>query len=134
MNKYIFTEAEFFLSSFLLGFVLMCIYDAIRVIRKLIIHGKLLVILEDLIYWIAAGIVVFMLIFDRNSGVLRFYEGISLSLGMFLYINFIGDRIVDFTENVAEGVRRKLRGILQKFMKKCKIGKKSKNRAETNKS
>ena len=109
MNTYIFTEADFFLSSFILGILLMCFYDLIRMFRRIIAHKKLFMAAEDIIYWSIAGIIVFLLIFEKNSGILRVYEGLSLVTGMLLHINIVGDFFVDFVGKCSDKIKSAVR-------------------------
>ena len=56
----------------------MCIrdrfwYDLIKTARKLIRHSHAAVSAEDLCYWIAAALYLFVRIYGENSGILRGY-------------------------------------------------------------
>lgn len=70
---------------FLLGIFLAASYDVLRIFRGLIPHGRLMVNLEDLIYWIYVAIVIFVMLYEKNDGRLRGYVFGGLLVGMIVY-------------------------------------------------
>ena len=70
---------------FLLGIFLAASYDVLRIFRGLIPHGRLLVNLEDLLYWIYVAVVVFVMLYEKNDGQLRGYVFGGLLVGMAVY-------------------------------------------------
>lgn len=78
-------EIFFFLVCTAAGVLLMFGYDLLRAVRRVFIHGELLVAAEDFLYCTAAGIIAFMVIFMRNSGVVRGFSLCAMLLGMVLY-------------------------------------------------
>lgn len=120
MSAYIQAEAELAVQSFLLGIVLMVIYDCLRLLRLLFAHGALWTGLEDFFYWIYAASMTFSLLFRENSGILRGYVIAGVFIGMYLY-----DRAVS----------RHVFGLLKKFGRWIKIRlKKRKIRREERKN
>ena len=65
----IYAELAILCSFFLVGIFLAASYDVLRILRGLIPHGKLLINLEDLIYWIYVAVVVFVQLYEKNDGV-----------------------------------------------------------------
>ena len=90
------TEALFFLSSAVYGLQLFLIYDFIRAIRRTWRHKKILIAIEDISFWIAAGIFLFTRIYHWNYGVLRWYFFVGLGLGMLLYHVTISPYVLKF--------------------------------------
>lgn len=72
-------------SSFLWGVVLMFVYDFIEAFRIGFAHGKVLVMLEDWLFWSVASLLVFQMIFALNNGIIRSFFVIAFILGMFVY-------------------------------------------------
>lgn len=72
-------------ASFLWGVVLMFFYDFILVLRVRFRHGKVLVLMEDWIFWAVASLLVFQMIFLLNNGIIRSFFVIAFVLGMFVY-------------------------------------------------
>lgn len=85
MTESIYLEARLFLAAFLLGILLIFVYDIIRIIRRIIIHNLFFIALEDFIFWCCAGLVCFALMFHMYQGRMRAFYFIGLFLGMVLY-------------------------------------------------
>ena len=85
MSQDIVQEITFFLHSILMGLIITSAYDWILIFRKLFKHGKLLMSVEDFLYWFACGIGVFYMLYKENSGVLRWFAVMGAALGMFFY-------------------------------------------------
>ena len=89
------------------GAGLMALYDLLRLFRALVPHGWLWVGVEDLLYWIFAGLAVFYLLYEENDGALRLYVIITIFLTMIVY-----DRLCSTI----------LRKVLKKIRRYLKIG------------
>ena len=85
MSQDIVQEVTFFLHSVLVGLVITFAYDWILICRRLLKHGRILMSVEDLIYWFVCGISVFYMLYRENSGVLRWFAVMGAALGMFFY-------------------------------------------------
>ena len=95
MSQDIVQEVTFFLHSILMGLIITFAYDWVRILRKLIRHGRVLTSVEDLLYWFACGISVFYMLYRENSGVLRWFAVMGAALGMLFYKAVIKDRFVN---------------------------------------
>ena len=73
MSAYVTRELILLACSIWQGAVLGFWYDLIRTARKLIRHSHAAVSAEDLCYWIAAALYLFVRIYGENSGILRGY-------------------------------------------------------------
>ena len=60
--------------SLVTGAWLMLAYDTLRVFRLVIRHGSFWMGVEDFIYWLYAGLVTFILLYEQNDGVFRAYR------------------------------------------------------------
>lgn len=89
------------------GAGLMALYDLLRLFRALVPHGWLWVGVEDLLYWIFAGLAVFYLLYEENDGALRLYVISTIFLAMIVY-----DRLCSTI----------LRKVLKKIRRYLKIG------------
>ena len=89
MSMQIRYEAWLLLLSLLVGGWLMLVYDLFRVLRLMIKHSSFVRGSEEFLFWIFAGIVTFMLLYEQNDGGLRLYAIVGVLVGMALY-----DRIV----------------------------------------
>lgn len=85
MSGEIQSEIFFFLVCAATGVLLMFGYDLLRALRRVWTHGNLLLAIEDFLYWSLAGILVFGVIFLKNSGRVRGFSLCAIALGMGLY-------------------------------------------------
>ena len=61
MSGGILLELELFARSFLCGMFLALLYDLLRLFRRLVRHGNFALAVEDLLYWLACALLVFLL-------------------------------------------------------------------------
>ena len=86
MSAEVIDQGIFWLFCFVTGAVITFIYDQIRIVRRVLPHGSVLVAIEDLLFWLFAGIVIFSLLY--------------LATGMFLYKKIFRDFLVNFMSTV----------------------------------
>ena len=85
MSMQIRYEAWLLLLSLMTGGWLMLVYDLLRVLRLMIKHSSVVRGLEDFLFWIYAGVITFILLYEQNDGGLRLYVIVGVFLGMLLY-------------------------------------------------
>lgn len=90
MSETIIREWYFLLCSLLVGFFFAFIYDQIRLLRCLWRHVRLLVDVEDILYWGFCFCVSFSLLYYGNHGVVRFFAVLGAATGMFFYSKTVG--------------------------------------------
>lgn len=99
------------------GAMITFVYDVIRIFRRLISHGNLWIAVEDGLFWIWTSLRIFSVLYRENDGSFRMYTILTMTAGMLLYHNTIGEPFVKFM-----GIfLRKLFGILGYPLKKIKI-------------
>lgn len=104
-------------ASFLWGVVLMFVYDFILVLRLHFSHGKVLVLVEDWIFWAVASILVFQMIFALNNGIIRSFFVIAFILGMFVYRKIVKKRVQRVITAIFSFIFRPYVWILKKIRK-----------------
>lgn len=82
-------EAWLMVLSLMTGAWLMLAYDTLRMFRLVIRHGSVWTGLEDFLYWLYAGLVTFILLYEQNDGVFRVYVIGGVFIGMLLYDRLI---------------------------------------------
>lgn len=85
MSEVIYSELKVFLIFFLHGAGLLLCSDLLRSWRLAVPHGMWWTSLEDVIFWFAAAIWTFVLIFRYQDGSLRFYMALAGGAGMYIY-------------------------------------------------
>ena len=94
VSEGIFRELQILGYAILLGGGLAAAYDLLRILRRIIPRGIILVSLEDLCYWIAVWIIVFSFLFQENSGGIRGYIVGAIPLGAVIYHYLLGKWII----------------------------------------
>lgn len=76
-------ELLLFVKSVWYGASLLLLYDVLRILRKVFVHGKLWVAVEDISYWVFCAVYLFSKFYQENSGILRAYLFAGVLLGVF---------------------------------------------------
>lgn len=74
-----------FLESCALGFLLGAFYDVFRILRLSFPHPKVLVFVEDVLYFFLITVFSFIFVLMQNNGILRAFLLLGLLLGAILY-------------------------------------------------
>lgn len=85
MKEVVIGQLIFFGASIVFGMAVLLIYDVIRGFRRVISHTQFWVSLEDIMFWIATGIMTFHFLYRYNQGQLRGFFFFGLLIGMFAY-------------------------------------------------
>jgi len=78
-------QAYIFLYSIVGGVIIAFIYDIFRVKRRAVKTSLIFVYVEDLVFWIIVGAVMFAVIYLSNEGEVRGYIFIGSLLGIIAY-------------------------------------------------
>lgn len=116
MTESIYLEARLFLAAFLLGVILIFVYDVLRIIRRIIIHSLLIIAIEDFLFWCGTGLACFGLMFYMYQGRLRAFYFIGLFLGMALYYFNLSPVVVETVAKALKKVIQILRNIIVFFV------------------
>ncbi|WP_295305417.1 spore cortex biosynthesis protein YabQ [Blautia sp.] len=84
MSTYIHNEIWLFLQSMLGGAGLVICYSLIGVIKRLLLENPAAGGISDILYWLAAGLLVFARIYQINHGILRNFLFLGIAAGAFL--------------------------------------------------
>lgn len=85
MKQLIAQQVQFILLMTISGMLLMTGYDALRLIRWWIPHGKIMIAIEDLLYWTVVSVPVFYLFLVYHDGIIRWYGVVAVFSGIILY-------------------------------------------------
>lgn len=108
MSQNIRMEAELLLLSIMTGAALMALYDVLRIFRLIIRHSWIFVGIEDLLYWIAAGIATFYLLYRENDGSLRCYVIVTVFLTMLVYDRILSRFLIKLLKKAGLWIKIKL--------------------------
>lgn len=118
-------EAVFFLASVLCGMGLVLVYDFFRIFRRLVPHGNIWIGIEDVCYWIFCTVAVFLLLYQRNDGMMRAFCFIGIALGGISYAFLLSRFVVKICVRILGTILKflgKILGVVSKPF--TKIGKK----------
>ena len=68
-----------------LGILLAFGYDLLRILRRIVPHGTIGISVEDVLFWAACGVVIFLLLYEENDGYSRGYILGQIGLGALIY-------------------------------------------------
>lgn len=112
MDEIIRHELKLGLACFLLGILLMALYDVLRIFRRVVRHNIIAISLEDIVFWIICMIGTFELLRVMNRGIFRYSVVLMAGVGMLLYHLLLGRYAVPF---LAKALNR-----VKELLKKCK--------------
>lgn len=78
------------LTAVLTGAGLVLAYEVLRIFRRIIPHRLWVIQLEDLLFWIAAGIFIFVQMFRTSYGAVRWYFVCGGVAGAAVCIKIVG--------------------------------------------
>lgn len=110
-------ENVFLLHAFASGIFITFIYDVLRILRRVVPHGGLLISLEDLIFWIYCAIHIFQLMHRESNGSLRWFAVMGALAGMLLYKKTISNLLVRYISMILCRVRNLLGRMLGFFLR-----------------
>ncbi|MFW5630775.1 spore cortex biosynthesis protein YabQ [Acetivibrio ethanolgignens] len=119
MSEIIVLEVRFFLGSFLGGVILLAVYDILRLIRRIIPHKRIWINGEDLLFWLAASVFIFRIIYRLNNGEIRGFGMLSMTAGMVLYHFTVSDVLVELFFRIFGTSLLKFVQIVKKGLKKA---------------
>lgn len=73
-------EYQVFACFYIIGIIIAFIFDIFKALRKEIKHKDTIVLIEDFIYLMIVGTIIFLGIFKINYGILRFYIILAIIL------------------------------------------------------
>lgn len=86
MSSLITWECSFLLVSMMWGIVLGGVYDIVRIFRRLVIHRSVIwICVEDILFWIGTGLIVFYVAYVMNDGGIRGFSIAGFVMGAVIY-------------------------------------------------
>ena len=97
--------------ALLAGVCLSVVYDTIRVIRRIIPHGIVMISLEDFTYWVVAGGWLFLKVCQVNNGIIRGYMIFGIGAGALLYYVLCGRFVMRYLTKGIVSVKKRLKRV-----------------------
>ena len=107
MSDTIIREWYFGCYAVLTGAIFAWGYDNLRLCRRLIHHNRVMVNLEDLLYFVYCGFQTFDMLYVYQNGTIRFYAIGAVGLGMILYERIVGRKLRNYLKKICKSLRMK---------------------------
>lgn len=111
------SEIQVFACFYIIGIIIGVLFDFFKSLRKEIKHKDKIVLVEDIIFLLFSGILVFIGIFKINYGVLRLYIVLAIILGMIGYSLTISRFFVIIFSTITRVIYKIFKTILNIFEK-----------------
>lgn len=95
--------------SILAGVITGTLFDLYRVFRGLENPNRVVTFIEDTLFWILTGIIVFIFLLETNYAYMREYVYISIALGILLYIAIFSKAFIKVQYKVIKSISRAFR-------------------------
>lgn len=118
MNDAVIPELELLAFSILSGALCFLGYDLLLVLRIFFKRAVILEKAEDILYWLIASVLVFSVIYEKNSGIIRGYSIAGMLAGMLLYRAVAKERMTQAAQKRSDSIRKWFRKKLEPIQKK----------------
>lgn len=114
-------QITLFIFSLINGMAIGVLYDLYRVIRGREETGKLITAIQDILFWILTGILVFTLMMYTNYAYMSFNVFIYNAIGIFLYFKIFSHKFIVLWSRVIEFICTVIRVIFNWFFYPLRI-------------
>lgn len=115
-----FEQLTSFIIFTIVGVIISIIFDIFRILRKTFKTPDIVTYIEDIIFWIATGLIILFSIFLFNNGELRLYIFIGIIIGIVLYMLFISIYFIRFNVFIINLIKNIIAKILHIILKPIK--------------
>ena len=98
-------QASVFFRSLMLGAVLGCLYDFFRITRLAFIIPSLLVLVEDLLFFLFSSIILFGFMLENSYGQIRYFILLGVLLGWTIYYFTVGSFVMKCSAGIIHILR-----------------------------
>lgn len=103
-------EVVLLLSALFIGMMYGFIYDTIRIIRRVIVHRKVLwIAIEDIVFWIAVALHSYVTFYYGTNGIMRGYIVAGIVCGAGLYRASVGTLYLKYVTRIVKFVVKPLK-------------------------
>lgn len=125
MENSIINQTNLFIIFILNGIFIGILFDFFRILRKSFKTSDIITYIQDILFWILAGISILYSIFRFNNGEIRLYIFIGILLGITFYTlifsNFFININVTIIKYISNTIRSIIKILLIPFIKLLKI-------------
>lgn len=122
MGELVRWELQYVSVTVTVGIGLAVLYDCLRIWRRLIPHGVIWLSVEDILFWMTAALVTFMVCFTEDAGNIRWFAVAGEVLGALMYHYTVGRVFVKYVSFILLTPFRIIKKALKKLSESFKIG------------
>lgn len=108
-------QAYLFFVFVINGIIIGLLFDFFRIARKVFHTNDMMTYIEDILFWILAGITVLYSIFVFNNGELRLFMFLGILLGAFVYMLFVSSYIIKINVKIIQVLKNVIGVIMLPF-------------------
>ena len=120
-------QAASFLACIAAGTVLGNFYDFFRILRRVLRHKTAVTTIEDVIFWVAATLLMFDFLLHGNFDEIRGFTFLGVALGAVLYFLMISRFFIKFAMTALRRLKRTVDAIISPIIAMLRIIKKRLN-------
>ena len=109
------------LCAFFTGVLISFIYDFLRIKRRIVKTGAIMLGVEDILFWLAASLISYVIVFISNDGQVRGFTILGFLLGIFLYYKLISGFIIKIFVGLLKLLIKIIRIIIKLILKILKV-------------
>ena len=99
-------QAYLFLIFMINGMLIGLLFDFFRISRKVFSTSDLITYIEDVLFWVLAGLLMLYSIFVFNNGELRLFMFLGILLGAIIYMVFISSYIIKINVKIINFLKK----------------------------
>lgn len=108
-------QTAVFFRSLLLGAAVGCFYDLFRITRIAFVIPALLVLAEDLLFFLFSSVVLFSFMLENSFGQIRYFILLGVALGWTIYYFTVGSLVIKCSARIIRAVRAALAFLWRPF-------------------
>lgn len=108
-------QAYLFFVFVINGIIIGLLFDFFRIVRKVFNTNDMITYMEDILFWILAGITVLYSVFVFNNGELRLFMFLGILLGAFAYMLFVSSYIIKINMKIVNVVKKVIAIVMVPF-------------------
>lgn len=108
-------QAYLFLIFTVNGILIGLLFDFFRIARKVFHTNDIVTYIEDVLFWILAGIIVLYSIFVFNDGELRLFMFLGILLGAIIYMIFVSSYVIKINLKIINRIKKILEILFTPF-------------------
>ena len=97
-------QAYLFLVFSLTGVAIGVLFDIFRILRKSIKTPNIIIYIEDILFWILAGLLILYNIWYFNDGEIRVYMFLGIIKGLLLYMSTLSNIIIKIFSKILQTI------------------------------